>query len=132
MAPLKFGSQLQTVISTAEAAATLLPEMPQRQLEGPGPGPFALADKARTEGLLRDSGWGAIEIKPLDLVCGFPARDLDQYLTRVGPLGVYLQQADEATRKRVSEGVRAAFDPFVRGADVRFEARCWMLSAEAR
>ncbi|MBL8552521.1 MAG: methyltransferase domain-containing protein [Hyphomonadaceae bacterium] len=120
-------------LTTAErAAASLLPDMPQRQLEGPGPGPFALADKTRTAALLKDSGWGAIEIRPLDLTCGFPAQDLEQYLTRVGPLGVYLERADDTTRRRVGEGVRAAFDPYVKGAAVRFDAACWMLSAEAR
>jgi hypothetical protein len=42
-----------------------------------------------------------------------------------------LQQADEDTRRRVVEVVRAAFDPFVSGSEVRFTAACWLVEARA-
>ena len=51
--------------------------------------------------------------------------------TRFGPLGRVLEDADETTRIRVLEAVRAAFEPFVHGAEVRYVAACWMVSAKA-
>jgi hypothetical protein len=42
-----------------------------------------------------------------------------------------LQQLDEQKRARIIEAVRAAFDPFVHGAEVRFTAACWMVGARA-
>lgn len=48
-----------------------------------------------------------------------------------GRAGLLPEDADEGTRKRVIETIRAAFDPYVYGADVRFTAACWMISAGA-
>jgi hypothetical protein len=42
-----------------------------------------------------------------------------------------LPEVDEETRVRVVETVRAAFDPFVHGAEVRFTAACWTVGARA-
>jgi hypothetical protein len=49
----------------------------------------------------------------------------------MGPLGRILQQADERTRNDVVETVRAAFDPYVHGEEVRFIAACWNVGARA-
>jgi SAM-dependent methyltransferase len=110
-------------------AAPLLPDLPPRR---PGaPGQFGFADPQRVRTILDASGWGAIDIQPLDVVCRFPADRLDDYLTRLGPVGQALQRADEATRARVLPVVRAAFDPFVQGDEVVFTAACWMIRAGA-
>jgi hypothetical protein len=53
------------------------------------------------------------------------------YATRLGPVGLVLEDADEGTRRRIIESIRAAFDPYVHGAEVRFTAACWMISAGA-
>jgi SAM-dependent methyltransferase len=58
-------------------------------------------------------------------------RELVQYLTRLGPVGRFLEDANEPTRTRVIETVRPAFDPYVHGAEVRFTAACWVVSARA-
>ena len=63
------------------------------------------------------------------VTCTFPERELVRYLTRLGPVGVALQDADDTTRARVVETIRPAFDPFVHAGDVRFVAACWMISA---
>jgi hypothetical protein len=60
-----------------------------------------------------------------------PRTDLAQYVTRLGPVGLVLQDADETTRARVTETVLAAFDTYVLGDDVRFTAACWMIGARA-
>ena len=117
-------------MTTAErAAAPLLPNLPARRPDAPGQ--FAFADPRRVEGILEESGWGEIDIRPMDVVCTLPEPDLVQYLTRLGPVGVALQEADEGTRTLVIQTVRAAFEPYVHGPEVRFTAACWMVSATA-
>jgi SAM-dependent methyltransferase len=115
-------------MTTAErAAAPLLPELPARRADAPGQ--FAFADDARVRRILHESGWAAIDVRPVDVACAFPEADLVPYLTRLGPVGLVLQDADETTRRRVVEAVRAAFDPYVFGSEVRFTAACWMVEA---
>jgi ubiquinone/menaquinone biosynthesis C-methylase UbiE len=109
------------------AAAPLLPNMPARRVDGPGQ--FAFADASRVRGMLERSGWAEIDLRPLDVTCVFPEKELVPYMTRLGPLGRVLDTVDEATRERVVGAVRAAFDPFVFGAEVRFNAACWMIRA---
>ena len=110
-------------------AAPLLPNIPPRRLNAPGQ--FAFADGNRVHAILEHSGWGEIDIRPIDVGCSLPERDLIGYLTRLGPLGLSLRDVDEPKRKQVIEVVRAAFDPFVQGAVVHFTAACWMVEARA-
>ena len=117
-------------MTTAErAAAPLLPNLPARQPDAPGP--FALADERRVARILEESGWTSIDIQPIDVPCTLPEKDLVRYLSRFGPVGLALNEADQPTRARVLETVRAAFDPYVHGEDVRYTATCWMVSATA-
>jgi SAM-dependent methyltransferase len=117
-------------MTTAErAAAPLLSNLPARR---PGaPGQFAFADAHRVHRILEECGWGRIDIRPIDVACTLPEEELVHYLTRLGPLGLVLQEADDRTRRQVIETVRAAFDPYVQGAEVRFNAACWMVHARA-
>jgi hypothetical protein len=118
-------------MTTAErAAAPLLPNLPARIPDAPGQ--FAFADASRVQRILGESGWADIDIQPIDVECTLPEKELVGYLSRFGPLGRILPDADERTRKRVVEVARAAFDPYVDGADVHFTAACWMVGARAR
>jgi SAM-dependent methyltransferase len=117
-------------MTTAErAAAPLLPDIPARRPDGPGQ--FAFADSKRVTHILEASGWGDIDIRPIDVCCRFAEEHLDRYLTRLGPLGQALQKADEVKRTQVLSTVRAAFAPFIEQGEVRFSAACWMICAEA-
>jgi SAM-dependent methyltransferase len=117
-------------MTTAEnAAAPLLPALPPRQPNAPGQ--FAFADARRVQPILEESGWPKIDIQPLDIVCTLPATELSRYVTRLGPVGMALREADEQTRERIASTVRAAFDPYVHGNEVRFTAACWRVSARA-
>ncbi len=117
-------------MTTAErVAAPLLPNIPARRPDAPGQ--FAFADRRRVHRILEESGWVDIDIRPVDVVCTLPEIELVRYLTRLGPLGLILHEADEGTRARVIETVRAAFDPYVHGEEVRFTAACWMVRARA-
>jgi SAM-dependent methyltransferase len=118
-------------MTTAERAASpLLPNLPARK---PGaPGQFAFADRDRVASILEESGWAGIDIRAIDVECTFSESDLRTYLTRLGPVGLALQdETDERRRAQVVETVRAAFQPFVHGAEVRFTAACWMIGAHA-
>lgn len=117
-------------MTTAErTAAPFLPNIPPRQPDAPGQ--FAFADRNKVQRILEESGWGGIDIRPINVPCTFPEKELVRYFTRLGPLGMILQEADDRTRMRIIETVRPAFDPFVHGADVRFTAACWMIEARA-
>lgn len=117
-------------MTTAErAAAPLLPELPPRRPDGPGQ--FAFADEHRVRHILQESGWRDIDLQPIDFKCVLPEKALNVYITRLGPVGMLLQKADEATRLRVAQVVRAAFDPYVHGTEVRFTAACWSVAARA-
>ncbi len=116
-------------MTTAERAAAPLLSIPARRPDAPGQ--FALADERRLYGILQESGWAEIDIARLDVVCTLPEKELVGYLTRLGPLGLALREVDEQTRTKVIEIVRAAFDPFVYGAVVRFTAACWKVGARA-
>jgi SAM-dependent methyltransferase len=111
------------------AAAPLLPGLPPRVHDAPGQ--FGFANDARVQQILASSGWNAIDIWPVDVVCTFPESELTRYATRFGPVGRALQDADEATRVRVVDALRAAFEPFVHGQEVRYVAACWMVAAQA-
>jgi ubiquinone/menaquinone biosynthesis C-methylase UbiE len=118
-------------MTTAErAAAALLPNIPARQTDAPGQ--FAFADPHRIRRILEESGWAETEIRSLDATCVFPEAELIRYLTRLGPLGRILQNVDEQSRNRIIETVRPAFDAYVHGIEVRFNAACWMVSARER
>jgi len=120
-------------MTTAErAAAPLLPNVSVRRTrQSDGPGQFAFADQHRVHRILHESGWAEIDILPVDVVCTFPETELVHCMTRLGPLGEVLHEADDRTRTQVIETVRAAFDPYVRGKEVRFTAGCWMVGARA-
>jgi len=117
-------------MTTAErAAAPLLPHIPARRTDGPGQ--FAFADSARVHAILDASGWSEIRIQPIDVTCTLPARDLTHYVSRLGPLGLALNEMDAGSRSRIVETVRKAFEPYVHGDDVRFAGACWMIRAKA-
>ncbi|ASI68626.1 SAM-dependent methyltransferase [Diaphorobacter nitroreducens] len=117
-------------MTTAErAAAPLLPNLPARRPDAPGQ--FAFADRQRIHRILEDSGWAGIDIQPIDVACTLPEKYLVSYLSRLGPVGRILHEADERIRGQVVKTVRAAFDSYVRGAEVRFTTACWVVSAHA-
>jgi SAM-dependent methyltransferase len=123
------GADNPFMTTAAGAAAPLLLNLPVRRPDAPGQ--FAFADRRRVSSILEESGWAEIDIQPIDVACTLPEKELIGYVTRLGPLGLVLQEQDDRTRAEVIEAVRAAFDPFVHGAEVRFTAACWMVSGRA-
>jgi SAM-dependent methyltransferase len=117
-------------MTTAEcAAAPLLPNLPARRPDAPGQ--FAFADPQRVRTILEQSAWSHIDIRPIDVACSLPEKDLMRYVTRLGPVGLILHEVDDHTRLRVIDTLRRAFDSYIRGAQVHFTAACWMVDARA-
>ena len=81
--------------------------------------------------VLGAAGWSDADVTPFDVECAFPAADLDAYVGTMGPVGRALTEHDAATRARVVERVRPAFDRFRHGDEVRFTAACWLVTATA-
>jgi SAM-dependent methyltransferase len=111
------------------AAAADLPELPARRPDEPGQ--FAFADRARVRAILDGARWTDVDITPLDVACTLPASELDTYVTKLGPVGRVLADADEPTRAKVLAKIRGAFEPYMHGPEVRFTAACWMIRARA-
>ncbi|MDO9451907.1 MAG: class I SAM-dependent methyltransferase [Stagnimonas sp.] len=114
-------------MTLAERAAASVLTLPARQPDAPGQ--FAWADAQKVHGILTESGWAGIDIQPLDVACTLPEPALLPYLTRLGPLGLALQHTAEPMREQVINTVRAAFEPYVQGEQVRFTAACWTITA---
>jgi len=119
----------ENAFSTAaeRAAAQHLPDFPVRQNDVPGQ--FGLASADRVRAILQQGGWEQVDIQPIDVPCAFPRLDLVRYLSLLGPVGRYLQQADDQTREDVLAWVLPAFDQYIHGDQVRFVAACWMVTA---
>jgi SAM-dependent methyltransferase len=115
--------------AAARAAAPLLPSL--RAPDPNGPGQFAFAQADRVRRILADAGWRGVELQPLDTPASLPAAELSVYITRMGPVGMALQNLDEAARAPVVAAVTRAFDPFVQGGAARFELACWLVTAQA-
>lgn len=117
------------MIAGAMAAAPFLPEMKPPSPNAPGQ--FAFADGERVKRILTAAGWQGVEVAPLDLPGEVPEADLMTYVTRLGPAGMALRDADEATRAKVREALRKAFDPYLQNGAARFTSACWLVKAHA-
>lgn len=123
------GAAENPFMTTAERAAAPWIALPARRADGPGQ--FAFADARRIHDYLDRAGWRDIRTQPLDRECALPESSLIHYITRLGQVGLVLQEADAGTREQVVAAMRAAFQPYVDGADVRFTAACWQIDARA-
>jgi SAM-dependent methyltransferase len=124
------GPQENPFMTAAErVAAPLLPDLPPRRAGAPGQ--FAFADRTHVQHVLAAAGWRDIEVRPVDVACRFPARDLERYFTTLGPVGLALQAADEHLRQSVTDVLQRAFAPFVHSEEVHFTAACWTLEASS-
>jgi SAM-dependent methyltransferase len=111
------------------AAAEMLPDFPKRVENGPGQ--FGFAEPGRVRSILEGGGWNDVAIRPVDVTCRMPERDLRIYATRMGPVGELLPTLDEAARSEVERRLDAAFRPFADRGWARFTAACWMVTAKA-
>jgi hypothetical protein len=110
-------------VTAERAAGLLLPNLPAHRPDAPGQ--FAFADQRRVDRILSGSGWAEIDIRPIDVARTLPEKELIKL-----PAPVRSRRSDPSRGAR-PYSVRAAFDPYVHGAEVRFTAACWMVSTRA-
>ncbi len=117
--------------AAARAAGPLLPNMTVADPNAPGQ--FGFADDERVRRILETSGWRQIEIRRVDASASLPEHDLTAYVTKLGPVGVALQdpQVDATTRARVLAVLREAFAPYMDNGTAHFTMACWLVSARA-
>ncbi len=123
------GAENDFMTAAERAAVPLLAPRPPSAPDAPGQ--FAFARRDRVFGILRDAGWRDIAIEPADRTCAFPAKWLEAYFTRLGPVGRALPALDDVTRQRVIDALHIAFERYRIGDEIRFEAGCWLLMARA-
>lgn len=109
------------------AAEPLLPNLPTP--DPTAPGQFAFADGERVRRILERSGWNDIAVSPVDVEGVIAERDLLAYVTKLGPVGVALREADDATRARVTQVVHEAFGSYIQNGMARFTMACWLVKA---
>jgi hypothetical protein len=114
--------------AAVRAAAPILQNLPAPEPDAPGQFAFANADRVRR--ILAASGWSDVEILALDVPCTLAEGELAAYATKLGPVGRALLEADEATRARTTEAVRAAFAPYVHDGVAQYDAACWLVRAK--
>lgn len=112
-----------------EAAAPLLPTLPQ--FERDAPGRFAFADPERVRAILAEAGWTDITIEALDEPTPVSFDELMTMSLRVGPLNPILADADAPLAERVREAVEAALAPRVTDGVAHMDAACWLVSARS-
>lgn len=113
------------------AAEPLLPNMPTPDPNAPGQ--FAFADGDRVRRILEQAGWSDIAIRPVDAEGHVAEKDLLAYVTKLGPVGVALRDVqDAALHARVTDTLRAAFQPYIRDGAAHFTMACWLATAVRR
>lgn len=116
-------------VEAERAAAALLPALPTRQNNEPGP--VAFADPGRVQVILEQSHWTEIEIVPVDVECSMPEKDLNRYLANLGPVAAALQELEPPRAEQILQAILPAFSRYKVGSEVKFSAACWMVNARA-
>ncbi len=117
--------------AAARATGHLLPNMTIASPDAPGQ--FGFADGSRVRRILDSSGWRGTEVRSIDVSASLSEPDLAAYTTKLGPVGVALQdpQVSETTRARVLVLLRDAFAPYVDNGMAHFMMACWLVTARA-
>ena len=111
------------------AARPFLPEQPPPDPNAPGP--FAFADPQRILSILTDVGFHDVETRKYDGVMrmGSDIATIAAQTLQIGPLSRAVGEADEGTRAKIVEAVRAAMEQFRdAGGDFAPPTACWLVS----
>ena len=111
-----------------EAARRVLPHEPSAAT---GPGAFSFADRDVVATVLGSAGWRGVTLEPLDVGCAFPESGLRMFVEELAPSGVPTASLSDRDRAAVSRALYEAYLPFVSDGFVRFQARAWLIRAQA-
>jgi SAM-dependent methyltransferase len=114
--------------------ARLLPTPPEPPADPHAPGPFAFADPARVESILRDAGWASIAFEAFDfaMIAGAgadPVEDTLGYFTSIGPAARAARELDDAGREVFADRVRELAERNLREGIVSLRAGAWIVTA---
>lgn len=112
----------------------LLPDPLPPPADPHAPGPFAFADRERTEGILRDAGWANIAFESFDfaMIAGAgadPVEDTVAYFTGIGPAARAARELDDAAREAFLDRVRELARRHLREGIVSLRASAWLITA---
>jgi SAM-dependent methyltransferase len=112
------------------------PEKPPASGPWPAPGPFALSKPDVTRAILKDAGWTAVEIEPIDteMTVGQTIEDALAYQLAMGPAGEVMREAKEladAKRPAIERDLAKALKPHATPRGVLLHAASWCVTAGA-
>jgi ubiquinone/menaquinone biosynthesis C-methylase UbiE len=115
--------------------AAARPFLPDQQPPDPlAPGPFAFSDSERVKDILDKAGFRDVTVRKYDgVMCmGQDIATVAAQTLRIGPLSRALGEADDATRARIVEAVRAALEKFREpSGEIAPPTACWLVGARA-
>ena len=116
--------------AAAMAALGATPQMP-----GPDePGPFSLADPGRVRSILAGAGFSSVEVDQRNDLAVTKEADIPQVARtsiKVGGVRALLQDADEATTRRVVDAIEEAMRARVEGGEMKAKRGVNVVSAVA-
>jgi ubiquinone/menaquinone biosynthesis C-methylase UbiE len=117
-----------------QALASLLPEQPASDPHAPGP--FAFADPARVEAILRDAGWRDIRFDdlPFEMLVGEgddPIASAVQFNLRIGPAARLVRDAGPDVEAAAPAVLAAALARYCGADGVALPGAVWLVSAAA-
>ena len=97
------------------------------------PGPTAFADPDRVRGILGDSGFGEIDLTPIEapIFLGADTETAVERLLELGPTGRLLRDASDQTKATIADDLRAELSQFQNDAGVTMAGRAWIVTAIA-
>jgi SAM-dependent methyltransferase len=112
----------------------VLPLVPPPERPGPeDPGPFSFGDPERIRRILTEAGFTDIAIEPFapKVVLGgmLVLDDAVDFSMEIGPVSALLKDADEATRAKARDAVRAALEAYRTDRGVMLAAGAWIVTA---
>jgi SAM-dependent methyltransferase len=115
------------------AARLLLP--PPAPSDPEAPGPFALANRERTAGILSTAGWRDVHFirqdVPMKLAEAGQLERAADFATRMGPLARLLADADDDVRGKVRLAVADALRVYDQPTGIALTGSVWLVSATA-
>jgi SAM-dependent methyltransferase len=112
------------------AARPFLPEQPPP--DPLAPGPFAFADPGRVKDILAKAGFGEVTMDKYDGVMAM-GRDIGGVAAqtlRIGPLSRAIGEADQTSRAKIVDAVRAALEKFrAPSGEIAPPTACWLVRA---
>lgn len=119
------------VILPMMAVKPFLPETPEQDPHAPGP--FALADPERLNGILEQAGFAEINIEPADiemvLADGGGVEQSMHFLTKIGPTAKAMAEMDDATKAKMHDALRETLLPHDVNGRVALKGAIWLVQA---